>query len=53
MRCTREAWLTQRSLKQNKNERQEHCLVQVGRMVAVRNGGEDVLVKWKGLDYGE
>ena len=28
-------------------------IAQVGRLVAVRNDGEDVLVKWKGLDYGE
>jgi hypothetical protein len=27
--------------------------LQVGRVVALRSNGEEVLVKWKGLDYGE
>jgi hypothetical protein len=27
--------------------------LQVGRVVALRSSGEEVLVKWKGLDYGE
>lgn len=26
---------------------------EVGRVIALRSGGEEVLVKWKGLDYGE
>jgi hypothetical protein len=27
--------------------------LQVGRVVALRSSGEEVLVKWKGLDYSE